>query len=616
MWLLCTGRAELHHFDRPDEVEGGYAILSHVWDSDEKSFQDMQDLRKRCEADGTVPRDLASEKIRESCIIAERHGHKWIWNDTCCIDKSSSSELSEAINSMYRYYSLARICYAYLRDVSRNSRGELCADRSDFRESKWHSRGWTLQELIAPGLLVFLSKEWEELGTKMELAELLQDITTVPSAVLRMEAPVSSMSVACRLSWAAGRETRRLEDQAYCLMGIFDIHMPTLYGEGQHAFHRLQEEIMKNSTDTSLFAWDSDPTLTRLNFSGRPLPDHCSPACLHDAPSTYLFARSPSDFYLCSGISFEPQVWAIIGDIPSARSTPSRRGRNAITRRSPRTPAPAVPSFTMTPFGCRAQMQVVEVSESVAVGVLRCYSDEHLSGRKHTLALLLTPCLSAQDPLRSVYHVGSWDTTYSIIRRTALVAVTSNGLLLRGREVTPRWTDIYITHRPPPSSSNLLLSIPCNFTLSPPFRVPLQTIKDKFPDWTLEEVTPTEPSWSGDPPMMLVFKYSGKSDFLVTKPRLAVILGRCALTSGGVESASSAGSHWADILFFNKLISVPHTISHQGNHIHTWPNRRRTRTFESHGVFSGCPSNFIVSVTICFTPCPMSPVDTLVLHLE
>ena len=145
MWLLSTDRAELHQFNNPGQVHGGYAALSHVWDPVESSFQDMQCLRKRCEADGTIPRDYAPEKIRESCVIAERHGYKWIWNDTCCIDKRSSSELAEALNSMYQYYSLASVCYVYLRDVPTCSREELHAERSPFRESRWHRRGWTLQ---------------------------------------------------------------------------------------------------------------------------------------------------------------------------------------------------------------------------------------------------------------------------------------------------------------------------------------------------------------------------------------------------------------------------------------------------------------------------------------
>ena len=133
MWLLSTNRAELHYFVSPESVFGGYAILSHVWDKKEQSFQDLEALRLRCAETHTKPRDRASAKIRDCCILAERHGYRWLWADTCCIDKSSSAELSEAINSMFRYYSLADICYVYLRDVSTHD--VVHSSHSAFRSS-------------------------------------------------------------------------------------------------------------------------------------------------------------------------------------------------------------------------------------------------------------------------------------------------------------------------------------------------------------------------------------------------------------------------------------------------------------------------------------------------
>ncbi|EJF62204.1 HET-domain-containing protein, partial [Dichomitus squalens LYAD-421 SS1] len=245
MWLLSTSRAELTHFNNPEDAPGGYAILSHVWDqTGETSFQDMQDIIRR-HSPTTNPRDDASAKIRESCRLAERSGLQWIWNDTCCIDKTSSVELSEAINSMFRYYSLSRTCYAYLQDDP----------DSAFRRSRWHRRGWTLQKLIAPSSLRLLSQSWEELGTKAQLCNLLQEITGVPASILRHEKVPGDFSIAQRMSWAAHRQTTRVEDEAYCLMGIFDIGMPVLYGEGTRAFRRVQEEIMKFSMDPTLFAW-------------------------------------------------------------------------------------------------------------------------------------------------------------------------------------------------------------------------------------------------------------------------------------------------------------------------------------------------------------------------
>ncbi|KAI0753640.1 heterokaryon incompatibility protein-domain-containing protein [Fomes fomentarius] len=156
MWLLRARTATLEYFVSPEHVPqkrewtgmkiGGYAILSHVWGKNEQTFQDIKALPSQC-VPGQTPRDIASEKIRMACMLAEKDGHEWIWIDTCCIDKSSSAELSEAINSMFRYYSLAGVCFAYLEDVSNRYYDPMPKD--EFKKSKWHTRGWTLQELIA-----------------------------------------------------------------------------------------------------------------------------------------------------------------------------------------------------------------------------------------------------------------------------------------------------------------------------------------------------------------------------------------------------------------------------------------------------------------------------------
>ncbi|PIL26165.1 hypothetical protein GSI_11920 [Ganoderma sinense ZZ0214-1] len=301
MWLLSTDHAELHFFPSPEKVVGGYAVLSHVWDKEEQSFQDLLALQKECAADGSNPRDKASPKIRCCCEVAESREFRWIWNDTCCIDKTSSAELSEAIGSMYCYYSLASACFAYLADVSDccGPDGRLHA----FRNSMWHKRGWTLQELLAPRLVVFMSREWTVLGTKFELSALLQDITGIPDAVLRHEMRLADLSIATRMSFAARRETTRSEDRAYSLMGLFDVNITTLYGEGgERAFRRLQEEIMRHSPDTTLFAWGS--ALAGYGIDTHTKLEHRSNAYHH----SFLFASSPSDFdfQFCPNIRFEP----------------------------------------------------------------------------------------------------------------------------------------------------------------------------------------------------------------------------------------------------------------------------------------------------------------------
>ncbi|EJF58707.1 HET-domain-containing protein [Dichomitus squalens LYAD-421 SS1] len=308
MWLLSTDRAELHFFVTPEDIKEGYAILSHVWGDKEQSFQAIRALQERCEADHSNPRDQAMDKIRLSCEIAESHGMRWIWNDTCCIDKTSSVDVSEAINSMYRYYSLAKVCYAYLADVP--SSDEVSDDSSAFRGSKWHERGWTLQELLAPRFLVFLSREWMVLGTKYELASVLTAVTRVPQAVLMQEVPITDMSVAARMALAAYRQTTRPEDKAYSLMGIFDVNLPPLYGEGlKRAFWRLQEEIMKHTPDTTIFAWPGGGILlasAQGHSETPPLSEFHPMHVSHDNHCSSLLAESPYDFKECHDVQFEP----------------------------------------------------------------------------------------------------------------------------------------------------------------------------------------------------------------------------------------------------------------------------------------------------------------------
>lgn len=297
MWLLKTDRAELRHFIFPEAVPGGYAILSHVWGQEEQSFHDTWRIHDECIVQNVNPRDRASSKIRDCCVLAERHGYEWLWIDAPCIDKSSSAELSEAINSMYHYYSLAEVCYAYLYDVPS---GDIFDPpiATAFRRSKWHQRGWTLQELIAPRIVIFLSQDWRLLGTKAELADHVESVTQIPASLLRLESQMAAFSVAQRMSWASERQTTRKEDEAYCLLGIFGIQMPPLYGEGSHSFYRLQEEIMKRFPDTTLFAW----------CPASPLAELITPTSCHHQHSinTYLLAPSPLAFCKSSQIRFSP----------------------------------------------------------------------------------------------------------------------------------------------------------------------------------------------------------------------------------------------------------------------------------------------------------------------
>jgi hypothetical protein len=223
-----------------------YSILSHTWGDDDEEVT-FKDLTERSGETKT-----GYKKIQFCAEQAARDGLQHFWVDTCCIDKSNNAELSEAIISMFRWYRNATKCYVYLADVSTN--GHDPANQSfqswepAFRKSRWFSRGWTLQELIAPPLLEFFSKEGKLLGNKQSLERQIHEITGIAVQAIQGSA-LSGFSVNERLSWAEFRETKREEDNAYSLLGMFNVHMPPLYGEGiESAFRRLQEEIDKHSS--------------------------------------------------------------------------------------------------------------------------------------------------------------------------------------------------------------------------------------------------------------------------------------------------------------------------------------------------------------------------------
>jgi len=226
-----------------------YAILSHCWvDGEEVSFQDIQNLNE-----AKLKRGF--NKIKECCRQAKDEGLSYAWVDTCCIDKTSSAELSEAINSMFAWYSASEVCYAYLEDVESRDAFEKRIDRF-FVDIRWFSRGWTLQELIAPFELVFFTKNWDRAGSRDLFQSAIHRITGIPPGVLDRSVALEDISAATRMKWASRRTTSRQEDQAYCLLGIFDVRIPLLYGEGGLAFQRLQEEILRVTHDQTIFLYD------------------------------------------------------------------------------------------------------------------------------------------------------------------------------------------------------------------------------------------------------------------------------------------------------------------------------------------------------------------------
>ncbi|KAF4880426.1 Vegetative incompatibility protein HET-E-1 [Colletotrichum siamense] len=292
-----------------------YAILSHTWvDGQEVTFQEFLDQKARDK--------LGWTKIARTVRLALDDELEHVWIDTCCIDKTSSAELTEAINSMMSWYEHSQVCYTYLEDV----RSGLGTDQEEeaFRNSRWFTRGWTLQELLAPSKLVFVFADWTRFATRDEMAGLVSSITGIDASFLHTpngteehhefpgkytfaalcgsrKAKLNLASIAQRMSWASNRQTTRVEDIAYCLLGIFNINMPLLYGEGPKAFLRLQEQIMMNSDDQSILAW---------NFKG--LERVREEAGDHDETWLWeynykptfagLFATSPSAFSTCQSI--------------------------------------------------------------------------------------------------------------------------------------------------------------------------------------------------------------------------------------------------------------------------------------------------------------------------
>ena len=237
--LLSDDTFQLSTFDNDDPPP--YAILSHTWTKGQEVT--LQELEAGAGKDKT-----GFDKIRFCGKQAAADGLEFFWVDTCCIDKTSSYELGTAINYMFRWYQRSSRCYVYLSDVS--------APESDaavfpitwmeaFRCSRWFKRGWTLQELIAPASVEFFSREHKLLGNRRSLEHEVSEITGIPTAALRGQS-LENFSVETRMSWTSSRETTVKEDRYYCLLGIFDVFLAFIPGEGEkNAKMRLEEEIQK-----------------------------------------------------------------------------------------------------------------------------------------------------------------------------------------------------------------------------------------------------------------------------------------------------------------------------------------------------------------------------------
>lgn len=243
-----------------------YAILSHTWGPEEVTYQQFMSSDRH-----EIKHMKGYVKINEACALARSHQLGYVWVDTCCIDKTKSAELQESIASMFRWYEEANVCFAFLEDVPSRTKQETKQWQATFAASRWFTRGWTLQELLAPRLVEFSSSTWEFLGTRHGEFDSIATITGISKEYLLDSQPfaisgtctqsrrsemLQTANVAQRMGWASSRTTTRLEDIAYCLLGLFGVNMPLIYGEGTNAFIRLQEEIARTSPDFTLLAWN------------------------------------------------------------------------------------------------------------------------------------------------------------------------------------------------------------------------------------------------------------------------------------------------------------------------------------------------------------------------
>lgn len=257
-----------------------YAILSHTWISpkDEITYQDFKQRKGDIEND--IFKQKGWAKLRRYCDRAKRDGWEWAWMDTCCIDKTNPADTQEAINAMFRWYQNAGVCYAYLDDVD-TAKVDGCPD-SDLDDiagrdsvadpasrtrttlkgylihAKWFTRGWTLQELLAPPYLVFVDTSWRRIGTRESWADEIKQASRIEARHLTNFNPTDfiSCSIAMRFSWASSRLTTVEEDETYSLLGLFGISLPLIYGEGRRqAFDRLQRKLITIYNDDSIFAW-------------------------------------------------------------------------------------------------------------------------------------------------------------------------------------------------------------------------------------------------------------------------------------------------------------------------------------------------------------------------
>ena len=545
-------------FKYEDPLKVRYAILSHVWQKKpghppEQSHQEVRDIAARKTNANSNILPLLSEKIRNACDFARQHGFTYIWIDTCCIDQTSSAELSRSINSMYEWYSCANVCYVYLHDV--DSTTEYARLASQFRRSRWFTRGWTLQELIAPRNVIFLSSKWRFIGTKHSMMAMVQEITGIDRKVLQHKMTPSEVPVAQRMRWVAGRDTELLEDQAYCLIGIFGVRLTPIYGEGEDAFFRLQEAILKSDPDQTIFAWGERTPVGSDSIEG--LDNSFDPT----RTETYVLAQHPANF---SGLRHMQRIRPL--------------SRLELAARLPGVPV-GYPQYTYTSSGLRTSFPLIRYKKSEQVtywlAILACEDENY-----NLLALLLNP--DPDGDFGSSPGTTSEETSLLFVGATSQDQAESSGRLMRplqpgGRPTCYRLVtllpsdieyflqqglvepnvEMYIKHRP--LGHDLVMR-----------RYASNTVPDDLIRQGDRAIQLTLSKWSSDV-LFATHNYIAKvkgSRCQVELKRgpdeIIVTLGRCECTSGYDESM-----RWLCVRVLPELPERTHVSCHQ-THIVNW----------------------------------------------
>lgn len=274
-----------------------YATFSHVIDEIGAPFEDFAHIKRE------LCCDIFKILVR-ACVQARDAGFAWLWNYAACVDRNSCAAQSEAINSLAQIYRNCGRSIIYLGDLnSKLVEDEEVVER--IAECRWMRNIWAIPQIIFSGAAYFYSSDWSLIGTKASLISHLSSIMGIDEPVLEDSNLLEEYSLARRMSWASEMTASRVEDFAYALVGLFDVSMSILYGDGQKAFLKLQEEIMRDTDDFSLMAWDK---IDAQAYNG--LFAH-SPACFRrfrNGPTTPLRVNGEVQIQ-CKGITIQTSFW-------------------------------------------------------------------------------------------------------------------------------------------------------------------------------------------------------------------------------------------------------------------------------------------------------------------